>query len=54
LLLFVALFNQILWQSDDNKMEWPLHFNISHTSSLIACGITMDNPVCSFNYCLTT
>jgi 4'-phosphopantetheinyl transferase len=29
-------------------MERPLHFNISHTSSLIACGITMDTPVCSF------
>jgi len=26
-------------------MEWPLHFNISHTSSLIACGITMDTPI---------
>ncbi|XP_039816503.1 L-aminoadipate-semialdehyde dehydrogenase-phosphopantetheinyl transferase-like isoform X5 [Panicum virgatum] len=36
---------EILWQSDDNKMEWPLHFNISHTSSLIACGITMDNLI---------
>jgi len=36
---------EILWQSDDSKMEWPLHFNISHTSSLIACGITMDTPI---------
>ncbi|KAF8751963.1 hypothetical protein HU200_012024 [Digitaria exilis] len=45
LLLFVAMFNQILWQSDDSRMEWPLHFNISHTSSLIACGITMDTPI---------
>ncbi|OQU93424.1 hypothetical protein SORBI_3001G537100 [Sorghum bicolor] len=35
---------EILWQSDDSRMEWPLHFNISHTSSLIACGITMDAP----------
>lgn len=26
-------------------MEWPLHFNISHTSSLIACGIAMDAPI---------
>ncbi|ONL92775.1 4'-phosphopantetheinyl transferase superfamily [Zea mays] len=26
-------------------MEWPLHFNISHTSSLIVCGITMDTPI---------
>ncbi|XP_021307016.1 uncharacterized protein LOC8059506 isoform X2 [Sorghum bicolor] len=36
---------EILWQSDDSRMEWPLHFNISHTSSLIACGITMDAPI---------
>nr|CAB3480503.1 unnamed protein product [Digitaria exilis] len=36
---------EILWQSDDSRMEWPLHFNISHTSSLIACGITMDTPI---------
>ncbi|CAL5007299.1 unnamed protein product [Urochloa decumbens] len=36
---------EILWQSDDNRMEWPLHFNISHTTSLIACGITMDAPI---------
>uniref|UniRef100_A0A059Q2U4 holo-[acyl-carrier-protein] synthase n=1 Tax=Saccharum hybrid cultivar R570 TaxID=131158 RepID=A0A059Q2U4_9POAL len=36
---------EILWQSDDSRMERPLHFNISHTSSLIACGITMDTPI---------
>ncbi|CAO2168533.1 unnamed protein product [Urochloa humidicola] len=36
---------EILWRSDDSRMEWPLHFNISHTSSLIACGITMDTPI---------
>lgn len=47
--LFLAIFFQILWQSDDAKMEWPLHFNISHTSSLIACGITMGTPVCPFS-----
>ncbi|EAZ06154.1 hypothetical protein OsI_28390 [Oryza sativa Indica Group] len=35
---------EILWRSDDSNMEWPLHFNISHTSSLIACGIAMDAP----------
>uniref|UniRef100_A0A0E0EBR6 holo-[acyl-carrier-protein] synthase n=1 Tax=Oryza meridionalis TaxID=40149 RepID=A0A0E0EBR6_9ORYZ len=35
----------ILWRSDDSNMEWPLHFNISHTSSLIACGIAMDAPI---------
>ncbi|KAM3209038.1 hypothetical protein ACQJBY_063618 [Aegilops geniculata] len=32
---------EILWPSDDT-VELPLHFNISHTSSLIACGIAMD------------
>ncbi|TVU42108.1 hypothetical protein EJB05_08498, partial [Eragrostis curvula] len=36
---------EILWQSDDVRMECPLHFNISHTSSLIACGITMGTPI---------
>ncbi|KAF7100296.1 hypothetical protein CFC21_101828 [Triticum aestivum] len=32
---------EILWPSDD-IVELPLHFNISHTTSLIACGIAMD------------
>ncbi|KAL5678978.1 hypothetical protein ACJX0J_005363, partial [Zea mays] len=36
---------EVLWRSDDSRMEWPLHFNISHTSSLIVCGITMDTPI---------
>ncbi|KAL6659127.1 hypothetical protein ACP70R_003167 [Stipagrostis hirtigluma subsp. patula] len=36
---------EILWRRDDGRMERPLHFNISHTSSLIACGITMDTPI---------
>ncbi|CAO2195252.1 unnamed protein product [Urochloa humidicola] len=36
---------EILWRSDDSRMEWPLHFNISHTSSLIVCGITMETPI---------
>ncbi|XP_066388914.1 uncharacterized protein [Miscanthus floridulus] len=36
---------EILWRSDDSRMERPLHFNISHTSSLIACGITMDTSI---------
>lgn len=43
------MFDQILWPSDDSSGEWPLHFNISHTSSLIACGIAMHAPVCSFS-----
>ncbi|TVU37690.1 hypothetical protein EJB05_11018, partial [Eragrostis curvula] len=36
---------EILWQSDDVRMKWPLYFNISHTSSLIACCITMGTPI---------
>ncbi|XP_048539324.1 4'-phosphopantetheinyl transferase HetI-like [Triticum urartu] len=32
---------EILWPSDD-IVDLPLHFNISHTTSLIACGIAMD------------
>ncbi|RCV30395.1 hypothetical protein SETIT_6G091100v2 [Setaria italica] len=36
---------EILWRADDDRIEWPLHFNISHTSSLIACGVTMDAPI---------
>uniref|UniRef100_A0ACD5Z4E8 Uncharacterized protein n=2 Tax=Avena sativa TaxID=4498 RepID=A0ACD5Z4E8_AVESA len=32
---------EILWPLDDNIVERPLHFNISHTTSLIACGIAM-------------
>ncbi|XP_062196028.1 uncharacterized protein LOC133899106 isoform X2 [Phragmites australis] len=36
---------EISWPSDDGWMDWPLHFNISHTSSLIACGIRMGTPI---------
>ncbi|PNT66960.1 uncharacterized protein LOC100824512 isoform X2 [Brachypodium distachyon] len=32
---------EIVWPPDDSIVERPLHFNISHTSSLIACGIAM-------------
>ncbi|KAF7094491.1 hypothetical protein CFC21_096796 [Triticum aestivum] len=39
--LDLSAFYLILWPSDDT-LELPLHFNISHTSSLIACGIAMD------------
>ncbi|XP_031278834.1 uncharacterized protein LOC116137287 [Pistacia vera] len=30
------------------EVDWcplPLHFNISHTSSLVACGVTLDVPI---------
>ncbi|KAI9154642.1 hypothetical protein LWI28_029257 [Acer negundo] len=33
------------WPNDDNQCPPPLHFNISHTSSLVACGVTVDVPV---------
>uniref|UniRef100_A0ACD6AFV6 Uncharacterized protein n=2 Tax=Avena sativa TaxID=4498 RepID=A0ACD6AFV6_AVESA len=32
---------EILWPPDDSNVKRPLHFNISHTTSLIACGIAM-------------
>ncbi|GER41883.1 4'-phosphopantetheinyl transferase [Striga asiatica] len=31
---------EIEWQITDNWCPPPLHFNISHTSSLVACGVT--------------
>ncbi|KAI5560834.1 hypothetical protein BDE02_16G074000 [Populus trichocarpa] len=34
-----------LWESDDGQCPSPLHFNISHTSSLIACGVTVNSPI---------
>uniref|UniRef100_A0A0D3GXV9 holo-[acyl-carrier-protein] synthase n=1 Tax=Oryza barthii TaxID=65489 RepID=A0A0D3GXV9_9ORYZ len=45
LVVVIPSWPRILWRSDDSNMEWPLHFNISHTSSLIACGIAMDAPI---------
>ncbi|KAF9626213.1 hypothetical protein IFM89_031340 [Coptis chinensis] len=33
------------WQCDKNWEPPPLHFNLSHTSSLIACGVTVDMPI---------
>lgn len=33
---------EVDWQIDDDSHRPPMHFNISHTSSLIACGVTMD------------
>ncbi|XP_054801920.1 uncharacterized protein LOC129305821 isoform X2 [Prosopis cineraria] len=33
------------WQYFDDWSLPPLHFNISHTSSLIACGVAMDYPI---------
>ncbi|PIA62730.1 hypothetical protein AQUCO_00200630v1 [Aquilegia coerulea] len=36
---------EVDWQCDKNWDPPPLHFNISHTSSLIACGVTVDVPI---------
>ncbi|XBJ07460.1 hypothetical protein VPH35_012974 [Triticum aestivum] len=33
---------EVLWPLDDSTAEQPLHFNISHTTSLIACGIAIN------------
>ncbi|VAH13488.1 unnamed protein product [Triticum turgidum subsp. durum] len=33
---------EVLWPHDDSTAEQPLHFNISHTTSLIACGIAIN------------
>ncbi|ONK70548.1 uncharacterized protein A4U43_C05F34850 [Asparagus officinalis] len=35
---------EVEWK-DDNWTQPSLHFNISHTSSLIACGITTEVPI---------
>ncbi|XP_015581586.1 4'-phosphopantetheinyl transferase isoform X3 [Ricinus communis] len=32
-------------QSEDGLFPPPLHFNISHTSSLIACGVTVNSQI---------
>ncbi|KAJ6678269.1 PHOSPHOPANTETHEINE TRANSFERASE [Salix viminalis] len=36
---------ELVWESDDGQCSSPLHFNISHTSSLIACGVTVNSPI---------
>ncbi|PQQ19073.1 hypothetical protein Pyn_00584 [Prunus yedoensis var. nudiflora] len=36
---------EVEWQIADDWQPPPLHFNISHTSSLIACGVTVDSPI---------
>ncbi|XP_016465321.1 phosphopantetheinyl transferase isoform X7 [Nicotiana tabacum] len=36
---------EVDWQHCDHCEPSPLHFNISHTSSLIACGVTMNSPI---------
>ncbi|XP_019164931.1 PREDICTED: uncharacterized protein LOC109161070 isoform X1 [Ipomoea nil] len=36
---------EVEWQHSDHWQPPPLHFNISHTTSLIACGVTVDSPI---------
>ncbi|CAL5207409.1 unnamed protein product [Lathyrus oleraceus] len=36
---------EVDWQYADDWNLPPLHFNISHTSSLIACGVTVGSPI---------
>ncbi|VVA97239.1 unnamed protein product [Arabis nemorensis] len=36
---------EVDWQNHKNCNNPPLHFNLSHTDSLIACGVTVHVPV---------
>ncbi|CAL0318432.1 unnamed protein product [Lupinus luteus] len=36
---------EVDWQYAEDRSLPPLHFNISHTSSLIACGVTMGSAI---------
>ncbi|PWA49379.1 holo-ACP synthase [Artemisia annua] len=36
---------EVDWEHDNDGDPPPLHFNLSHTSSLIACGVTTDSPI---------
>ncbi|VVA92783.1 unnamed protein product [Arabis nemorensis] len=38
------------WQNHKKCNNPPLHFNLSHTDSLIACGVTVHVPL----HCITT
>ncbi|XP_020524936.1 uncharacterized protein LOC18437563 isoform X4 [Amborella trichopoda] len=35
---------EVEWQPRAHQVPPSLHFNLSHTSSLIACGVTIDSP----------
>jgi hypothetical protein len=47
--IYDSIFEQVDWQDVDDRHLPPLHFNISHTSSLIACGVTVNSPVSIVN-----
>ncbi|KAL0009622.1 hypothetical protein SO802_011124 [Lithocarpus litseifolius] len=36
---------EVEWQDVDGSHLLPLHFNISHTSSIIACGVTVNSAI---------
>ncbi|XP_012839729.1 PREDICTED: L-aminoadipate-semialdehyde dehydrogenase-phosphopantetheinyl transferase [Erythranthe guttata] len=36
---------EVDWQFSNDSLPPPLHFNISHTSSLVACGVTVDSQI---------
>ncbi|KAK8492353.1 hypothetical protein V6N13_035203 [Hibiscus sabdariffa] len=36
---------EVEWRNEDNFNPPPLHFNISHTSAMIACGVTVNVPI---------
>ncbi|XP_058204889.1 uncharacterized protein LOC131318884 isoform X1 [Rhododendron vialii] len=36
---------EVEWQQSEDSHPPPLHFNLSHTSSLIACGVAIDSPI---------
>ncbi|KAJ3693272.1 hypothetical protein LUZ60_008752 [Juncus effusus] len=36
---------EIIWQDKNDISNLPLQFNLSHTSSLIACAISLQNPI---------
>lgn len=36
---------ELEWESDGGQCPSPLRFNISHTSSLIACGVTVNSSI---------
>ncbi|CAA3011308.1 4 -phosphopantetheinyl transferase [Olea europaea subsp. europaea] len=40
-----GMFWQLEWQFSDQWRSPPLHFNISHTSSLVACGVTINSQI---------
>ncbi|KAL8515513.1 hypothetical protein ACS0TY_014268 [Phlomoides rotata] len=36
---------EVHWQKSNDWDPSPLHFNISHTSSLVACGVTINSQI---------